>query len=535
MSRPDKDIERLSMTARQAVRARDWSTVVACANGIIKKQKKHPEGYFLAGLFEKATGRQEMAAKKFSQALSFDANRYDAAIELANVYASSLRHGDALELLRKYQSHLSNSPLYLNMAADTWSRLGLHEPAYSLYRKANELQPDVEIFQAKLASCASYLGKIEEAKNLYLALLEKHPNHQKNHFELSRLGRAKDDTHLKQMKSVLDRNRLPPEKNVFLYYAIGKELEDLERWDEAFEFYKLAGDTVTSIGHYNVDSDIEIIDKIMTVCDKNWLSSEVATKPSTGFGGQGVVPGNRTPVFIVGLPRTGTTLTDRIISSHSQVESADESFFLQLAIREVSGIDTRHSMSPGIVEAAAEKSMQDIANAYFKAIDYRLAGKPLFIEKLPENFLYLGFIARAFPEARMIQLRRHPMDACFALYKQSYFKFAYNLDDLAEYYLAYDRLRRHWQTVLGERVIELKYESLIADPDTQIRSLLSKLDLDFEQACLNFDQNQTASGTASAVQVREKIHLRSLNKWKKFASHLTPLMEKLKKGGIELD
>ena len=192
-------------------------------------------------------------------------------------------------------------------------------------------------------------------------------------------------------------------------------------------------------------------------------------------------------------------------------------------------------MSPAIIEAAARKDIRLIAKAYLDAVDYRLGGKPLFIDKLPENFLYLGFIAKAFPAAHMIHLRRNPMDACFAMYKQSFFKYAYTLENVGRYYVAYDRLLRHWAAVLKDRLIEVEYESLVADPEAQTRILLDKLGLEFEQSCLDFDQNQSPSATASAVQVREKAHTRSVGRWKNFAVQLQGLKDYLEQAGIALD
>ena len=520
----------LSAMARRAAQTRDWATVSACAGEPLKQDKKHPEGYFLTGLADKAAGRSKQATAAFSKAISLDTGRYDAAIELANQYLIALRHGDALGLLQQYESRLGNSPLYLDMAANIYSRLGMHARAWPLYQAANELQPGIDVFQANLAACAVYLGKIEEAKAIYCSLLARHPNHQRNHYELSRLERAKDSSHVDQMQKILETTRLAEEKNIFMYYAIGKELEDLERWQEAFHYYQLAGDAVTGVTQaagYDIRTEIVLIDKVIEVCNSDWLAAGSGKTPSD--------KPRKTPVFIVGLPRTGTTLTERIISSHSQVESADETFFLQLMIRRASGVESRENMNPAIIEAAAKKDIRRIARGYLNAVDYRLSDRPIFIDKLPENFLYLGFIAKAFPDAKMIHLRRNPMDSCFALYKQSFFKFAYTLENLGRYYVAYDRLRSHWEEVLKDRLIEVEYESLVADHEGQTRILLDKLGLDFEQACLDFDQNKTPSGTASSVQVREKAHTRSVNKWKKFERQLQPLKDQLEEAGVSVE
>lgn len=521
------NLSQLSAAARRAVQVGDWTTVKACASMIRKQDKKNPEGYFLLGLVEKASGRSSQAMAAFAKAISLDAGRYDAAVELASLYALSLRHDETLNLLKRYESHLGNSPLYLDMAANIYSRLGLHASAWPLYQKANELQPNLDQFQANLAACAVFQGKIKEAKAIYKGLLDRYPNHQRNHYELSRLEKALDSSHVEQMQEVLNATSLPAEKNIFMYYAIGKELEDLERWQESFHYYKLGGDAVTQVAGYDVGSDIEVIDKIIEVCSVGWLT--------TGRGPVGSEKPQKTPIFIVGLPRTGTTLIERIVSSHSQVESAEETYILQQVIRRVSGVHSPESMSPVMIGAAAKKNIRPIAEAYMNAVNYKLSDRPFFIEKLPENYLYLGFIAKAFPDARIIHLRRNPMDSCFAMYKQSFFKYAYTLENLGKYYVAYDRLCRHWQEVLKDRVIEVEYESLVADQEGQIRSLLEKLGLDFEQACLDFDQNKTPSATASAVQVREKVHTRSVHKWKKFATELQPLKDYLENSGICVD
>ncbi len=246
----------------------------------------------------------------------------------------------------------------------------------------------------------------------------------------------------------------------------------------------------------------------------------------------------KTPIFIVGLPRTGTTLTERILSSHSQVESIGETEFMQMVLRQVSGVPGIEGMTPAMVTAAAGKDIAGVANGYLDAVRYRLGDRPFFIEKLPFNFLYLGFIAKAFPHARLLHLRRHPMDACFAMYKQVFtwaYKFSYDLEALGTYYVAHERLARHWRALLGERLVEVEYETLVRDQEGETRRLLQQLGLDFEPACLEFDKNEAASATASSVQVREKIHTRSVQRWRHFERHLQPLRRILENAGIAVD
>lgn len=517
------EIDRISASGRQAAAARNWQQVGACGMEIKRRDPNSPEGPFLLGLAQKAAGRMQAAADYFRAALDIDAARYDAAIELAWQLVLLNRFAEANELLDDYRSQLQNSPLYLDLAGQAYTRLGHYDAAWPLYEKALQLQPNVEPIEVNMATCAVYLGKTERAQTIYRELLKKHPDHQRFHFELAQLARADSDRHVKQMLAVLRGAPPDPTRNIFLYYALGKELEDLGRWDESFEYYKRGGDAARSTMQYDVADDAATMDRIVEVCDADWLADA-----------PGALAPDKTPIFVVGLPRTGTTLTERILSSHSQVESIGETQVLHMLLRRASGIETGDELTAHVVTAAARAPADRIAADYMDAVAYRLGAAPFFIDKLPENVLNLGFVAKAWPNARIVHLRRHPMDACFAMYKQSYFRFAYNLDDLAEYYLAYDRLSRHWRQTLGERLIELEYEQLVTDQETQTRQLLDRLGLEFEQACLDFDRNAAPVATASSVQVREKAHTRSVGKWEKYAQHLEPLRERLEAGGVTL-
>lgn len=520
----------ISNKARAAIQSRDWEKAYSFANEIVRLEKKNAEGHYLVGLVEKVTKNPAKARRAFKRALELDPDRYDAAVELANQYSIARRNTEAEAVLDKYEKMLNNSPRYLDMAGTVYTDIGLPQKAYPLYKKALGLQPGVDLFKANLASSAVYAGKIEEAQNLYRSLLERFPNHKNNHYNLSRLAKAQDDNHIQQMKAVLRASNEPPDRNIFLYYAIAKELEDLEQWDESFEYYKKGGDAVTSVANYDIESDIELIDQIIDVCDESWLADD---PDRSGEGGSG-----KTPVFIVGLPRTGTTLTERIVSSHSQVESLGETLFVQMMLRRESGVQSVDNMNVDMIEALSLVDMADIAKGYEDMLSYRLGDEPMFIDKLPFNFMYLGFIAKAWPNARIIHLVRNPMDACFSMYKQVFtwaYKFSYSLDWLGRYYIAHDRLRRHWQTLLGDRMIEVHYETLVSDPENQTRRLLDRLGLDFEEACLDFDKNRAPSTTASSVQVREKVHSGSVNRWMHFSRQLQPLKEQLESAGIEIE
>lgn len=521
--------EQISLIARRAVQKKDWATVHAGALEILRRDERSAEGHFLMGLVEKASQHPAKAVAAFQTSLGIDDNRHDAAIELADQLILSRRNGEAVALIDKYVDRLSNSPRYLDMAGTVLSSIGLHHRAWPLYLKANELQPDIELFRANLAACAVFVGEIDEAEKAYRQLLTRRPDHQRNHYQLARLKRAQDEQHIDEMLALLDSNGLPPERNIYLYYALAKEYEDLGNWEQAFHYCKLAGDTVNTVANYSIDADVGLIDTIIETCNQDWLAEGPGDRPTDVQG--------KTPCFVLGLPRTGTTLTERIISSHSAVQTIGETELVEFVLRKVSGVATPERMNADIVRAAAKVNIHEIANEYLNLVEYALGDEPIFIDKLPHNFLYIGFIAKAYPDAKIVHLNRHPLDACFAMYKQVFtwaFKFSYTLDNLAAFYIAYSRLMDHWRETLGERIVDVHYENLVRDQETETRILLDRLDLDFEEDCLHFEKNRAASATASSVQVREKAHTRSIDKWKRFARQLEPLAERLRDAGIEV-
>jgi len=523
-------LQQVSAAARQAISRKDWATVNACAAEILKLDDSSAEGYFLTGMLKVAGRQVEEAQRSFTKALELDDGRYDAAMELARLHSAARNNGEAAKLLTRYEGKMQGSPLYLNLAGSIYKQIGMPEKSWPLYARANELQPGIDSIEANLATAAMQMGEIEEAKALFAGLLKRNPNHQRNQLTYARLEKATNRDHIDEMQRILKTANNPPEQNIFMYYAIGKELEDLEEWAEAFRYFKMAGDAVTSVADYDVNTDIQLIDKIIDVCDVDWLHN----------GAAGVEPSPRSkhPIFIVGLPRTGTTLTDRIISSHSEVASVGETQFMQMVLRRASGVESEEKMTPEMIDATAKMDINIIGGGYMDMLDYRLGDEAMFVDKLPFNILYLGYIAKAFPSARLVRIKRNPMDSCFAMYKQIFtwaYKFSYSLEALGQFYVAYERLLKHWEATLGDRLIEIEYEDLVADQENQTRKLLDHLGLDFEEACLNFDQTKTASATASAIQVREKIHTRSVNRWKNYENELQPLKEHFDKVGIVVD
>jgi hypothetical protein len=280
---------------------------------------------------------------------------------------------------------------------------------------------------------------------------------------------------------------------------------------------------------YTVEQDEALIEEIIRSCDEKWYRSKLASTQDR--------PGDKKPILLVGLPRTGTTLAEQILAGHSKIESIGETQYFELVLRAKSDVQSQGKTTHGVISSLLNLDMNDLATEYLEKTRYLWGDKEFFIDKLPHNYLYLGLFAAAFPDSPIIWIRRNPMDACLVMYKQLFtgvYEFTYDFDDLARYYVMYDKLYRHWKSLLGNRIVEIEYENLVTNIAETTTSVLDDMKLGFEPQCIEFNKNISTSSTASSVQVREKIHSRSVMKWKHFEKHLQPLKAKLEANGIEL-
>lgn len=523
------DGNRLSEIGRMAAQKNDWGTVFTCAQGLIRRDNLNPEGFFLLGLAEKNARQTMKSIVAFEKCLALDVSRFDAGIELASQYHMSLRNNEAIGLLEKYTGMLADSPWYLDMSGTLYNNMGKPLLAVPLFEMAVKGQPDAALFQTHLAAAYVFIGEINKAKAIYRKLLLNNPNHQRNHFYLSRLETATSSEHVDQMKAVLKQENKPETANVFMNYALGKELEDLEHWDDAFDYYSKAGSGVKAVLDYRVEKDEALIEQIILSCDQEWYQGKIESAQKR--------PNAKKPIFLVGLPRTGTTLAEKIFAGHSKIESIGETHYFELVLRMNSGVNRPGKITPEMISSSINTDLNELGRQYLDKARYLWGNKEYFIDKLPQNYLHLGFFAAAFPDSPIIWIKRNPMDACMAMFKQLFmgvYEFTYDFDDLARYYVMYDKLYRHWKSILGDRIVEIEYENLVTDTAGEVEAALGKMNLDYEADCISSNENIEVSATASSVQVREKVHSRSVMRWKHFAKHLEPLRLKLEAAGIAL-
>ena len=349
------------------------------------------------------------------------------------------------------------------------------------------------------------------------------PGSAQAHWLISGLDRAGNRDHIGEMQSLLSKRQLPPRAQAFLHYGIGKELEDLQEWDEAFAALDAGARTRRSTVQYDEEQEQATFDSLTRAYTPDWLASRPA-----GCG-------NDSPIFIVGQPRTGTTLVERIITAHSAVHSAGELQQFGNCVRRLTDYDRQERFSPELFDQAVAIDPLQLGNDYLQRSAKLRGSLPRFVDKLPYNYLFLPHILAALPNARIIHLVRDPRDVCFSVYKQYFadaYPHSYRLDEMARHFVRYYRLMDVWRERFPGRFLDVRYEDVVVDPEGNARRILGYLGLLWEDACAQFHQQDSAVSTASAVQVRQPAHTRSVGRWQRYQQQLQPALEILQREGV---
>ena len=415
--------------------------------------------------------------------------------------------------------------------ADAWDalayvslHLGEHTRANDLYRRAAQLAPDVPRHWYNLASSERSFGRLaqaEEACNRAIALDEQEYRSYLLRSEL-RVQTAADN-HVAQLREQLGRAQLDDTARVFLGYALGKELDDLSEFDEAFRWFSLAASTRRHRLQYDVGRDEHKLKRIAAVFAQARCGGEAT--------------GSERFIFIVGLPRSGTTLLERILSNLPDVHSNGETdHFAHALLAAAPQSRSAGGTYADVFERAAAADPAAVAAHYARLAGAERRGGWI-LDKLPMNFLYLGAIHRALPRARLLFVTRSPLDSCFAMYRTLFgaaYPFSYDLHDLARYYAAYTQLMTHWRTTLGEALHEVSYDALVRDPIGTAGAAARFCDLQWQDGAIAIEGNAAVSLTASAAQIRRPIYGTSSGRWRHYRGPLSPLIAELRRRQIAL-
>lgn len=442
---------------------------------------------------------------------------FDARLRSAATAFAEGRRGEARAAALALSREALADPVVLQRLGELLSHIGDHELALSLYRQAAVLAGEDPRALYNLAAALIATGRHEEARRTLNRVIELDPGDGDAWHNRATLRTAREDANdLEALAAALARAGEGPAA-IPLGFALAKELEDLGRHDEAFAALSVAARRRRARLSYRVETDLAMMQQLVSTFDRAWAEDGRA-----GAGGE--------PIFVLGLPRTGSTLTDRILAAHSQVESLGEIPDFSLAMMRLAGEGPRETL----VRRAAAIDPAALGSAYLARLAGYEAAGPRLVDKTPSNFLNLGLILRSLPGARVIHLRRDPVDACHAIYKTLFrmgYPYSYDLEDLGRYYAGYHRLMGHWESLFPGRILDLSYEDLVADQEAQTRRLLDFCGLAFEPACLEFHRAAGPAATASAVQVRQPLHSRSVGSGRRLAG-MAPLTAMLRREGV---
>ena len=449
----------------------------------------------------------------------YNAARFDYAMVLLRRH----RHQAALTELERLCVAEPGNRMYATNLATANAGLGRHDEALAAYKKLAHTGPANAELQLSIGHCLKTMGDTPAAIRAYEQATRIRGNYGDAYWSLANLKTYQfSEIELQRMRDAHAAADTPSIDRCQLSFALGKALEDRQDWAESFSFYQQGNRLKKATARYRADAMERTISQQIEVCTPELFERNAhsgCTDPA--------------PIFIVGLPRSGSTLIEQILAAHPQVEGTME---LADIPRIVQGLQGRESVDgpqhyPRVLGTLAPADLLRLGEQYISGTRlYRHSERPRFIDKMPNNFRHVGLIHLILPRARIIDARREPMACCFSNFKQLFAEgqeFTYSLADIGHYYQLYVRLMRHWDQVLPGRVLRVQHEELVADLEGQVRRMLAFLELGFDARCLEFHRVARSVRTASSEQVRRPIFTEGLDQWRHFDPWLAPLREAL--------
>lgn len=464
-------------------------------------------------------GHMAKAVDDYHTALRLNPNFFEAARNLG----LCLQKGGFLKDAQKALEHSVNlapqRPEARISLANLYRESLQHEAARIQYETALELAPFIPEIHCDLAITLRDMGNLTLAENHFEKAIKIDPQLGRAWRGLSGLKTFQYPSELIPMREALG-NTDNLQSKIHLNFALGKAEEDIENFEAAFSRFKTANELDRKSFKYNPEEDFSFFKNLKSIFTPEFI------KKHSNNG----IKSNQ-PIFIVGMPRSGTSLVEQILASHSQIFGAGELDILATEISKVfpmtSDLDYSHSL-----RKAQTGHFIQLASGYLDQLKHKIdASSPYIIDKMPMNFIHIGLIVLALPNAKIIHCKREPMDNCLSIYKNylpaAGHEYAKNLNSLGQYYKEYQSLMAYWQQVFGEKIYHLKYEDLTNSPNREISALLKTCDLDFELACLSSHKTNRIVSTLSAAQVRKPIHNKSIGRWKKYEANLEPLKNEI--------
>jgi len=462
-------------------------------------------------------GRFEDAEKLLARCLELAPGFLAARHNYALVLHRQSKAEDALKQIDVLLAADADNPSYRFLRATLLARIGEYAAAIELYESILREHPNNARGWLSLGHARKTAGRAKEAIEAYRRAVDILPQFGEAHWSLANMKTYRfDDAAAEKMEAQLARGDLSEEDRFHLHYALGKAYEDCADHARAFRHYQDGAKLRRAGLAYKADENTQATRDQIALITKPFLDARA---------GQGALAAD--PIFIVGLPRSGSTLIEQILASHSAVEGTMELPNILMLAKRLGGGKLRGGAYPGAAAELSATQLRALGEDYIAATRVqRKTDAPFFVDKMPNNFQHIGLIHLILPNAKIIDARRQPMACCFSAFKQHFARgqsYSYDLTELGRYYAEYVALMDHWDEVLPGRVHRVLYEDMVANPEQEVRRLLNYCGLPFEVACLDFHRNTRAVRTASAEQVRQPIYADAVEHWRNYEPWLAPL------------
>lgn len=507
-----------------ALNASDWRRAQFLAMHLLRDAPPHAGVCFVAGVAALQLQQVPLATECLQRAVALNPQRPDYLAQLARALAQARIPDEALRAADRAAALAPADPLTLDTLGVVYSQCNAYDKAAGMFRRVVAAEPARASYRFNLATALLFNGELAAAEQELEQCLALDPRFWKAHLTLAQLRKQTPaDHHVERLQGLLSEAGADHTAALYLHLALAKEHEDLGDHPRAFDHLvsgKAAGRRTRG---YDPADDRALFDAIM--------ANAPAQAGAAGYR-------SAEPIFVFGMPRSGTTLVERILSSHPRVLSAGELQNFGAVLKRASGSGTPRLVDADTLERARELDWRALGEAYVRSTRPLTGARPRFVDKLPHNFLYAAHIAAALPDARMICVRRDPMDTCLSNFRQlfaltsPYYDYSFDLLDTGRYYLLFDRLMAFWRDRLPGRILEIDYEALVDAQEDSTRRLLAFCGLEWEEACLRFEDNAAPVATASAVQVRSPIYRSAMKRWKRYEPQLAELRRLLEAGGV---
>lgn len=488
----------------------------------LRANPKHVEGMRLLADIGVRFGVLDEAEFLLESALTFEPMNVQVRLDYIAVLRKRQKFDKALEEAKSLHDSAPENPVFLSHYAIESLQAGDYDTALEMFDRILEKLPTDATTLTSKGHALKTIGKQQEAVASYRAAFAAQPNHADAYYALANLKTYRfEDAEIAAMEQQISGGVLPLDGRIQLEFALGKAYEDRKNYDRSFPHYEEGNTLKRHQCRYKADQMQEELETQASVCTRELFEKQA---------GNGCPAPD--PIFIVGLPRAGSTLLEQILASHSLVDGTMElPNILSLAhkLRAQKSVQAEDGYPKNLWHLSADE-LRAFGEQYIEDTRIHRAGAPFFIDKMPNNFRHIGLIQLILPNARIIDARRDAMACCFSGFKQLFAEgqeFTYGLQEIGRYYRDYVALMDHWDSVLPGKVLRVQYEDVVADLETQVRRILDYCGLPFEDACLEFHKTDRSVRTASSEQVRQPINTKGLEPWRPYAAHLGPLRDAL--------